>query len=73
MDSYGNDLSKKLKDNIYVDNLITGTNKLEDAILLYRGAKSMFNGASMNLRERIKNDQHVNKIIKNEEWLFKIQ
>ena len=67
MDSYGNDLSKTLKDNIYVDNLITGTNKLEDAILLYRGAKSMFNDASMNLRERIKNDQHVNKIIKNED------
>ena len=60
MDSYGIDLSKKLKDDIYVDNLITGTNKLEDAILLYRGAKSMFNDASMNLREWITNDQHVN-------------
>ena len=48
LDSYGNDLSKKLIDDIYVDNLITGTNKLEDTILLYRGVKSMFNDASMN-------------------------
>ena len=73
MDSYGNDLSKKLKDDIYVDNLITGTNKLENAILLYRGAKSMFNDASMILRECITNDQHVNKIIKMKIWLFKTQ
>ena len=67
LDSYGNDLSKKLKDDIYVDNIITGTNSLDEAILLYRGAKSMFNDASMNLRERISNDRQLNQIIKKED------
>ena len=67
LDTYGSDLSKKLKDDIYVDNVITGTNSLEEAILLYRGAKSMFNGVSMNLREWISSDQQMNEIIQRED------
>lgn len=67
LDSYGNDLAKKLKDDIYVDNIITGTNNLKEAILLYRGAKSMFSESFMNLREWISNDHQVNQIIKNED------
>ena len=67
LDSYGNDLSTKLKDDIYVDNVITGTNNLDEAILLYRGAKTMFNDASMNLRKWISNDQQLNQIIKKED------
>ena len=67
MDSYGNDLSTKLKDDIYVDNVITATNNLDEAILLYRGAETIFNDASMNLREWISNDQQVNQIIKKED------
>ena len=67
LDSYGNDLSTKLKDDIYVDNVITGTNNLDEAILLYRGAKTMFNDASMNLLEWISNDQQLNQIIKMED------
>ena len=67
LDTYGSDLSKKLKDDIYVDNVITGTNSLEEAILLYRGAKSMFNDASMNLREWISSDQQMNEIIQRED------
>ena len=50
-----------------MDNVITGTNSLEEAILLYRGSKSMFNDASMNLREWISSDQHMNRIIQKED------
>ena len=60
LDSYGNDLSTKLKDDIYVDNVIIGTNNLDEAILLYRGAKTIFKGASMNLREWIFNYASMN-------------
>lgn len=40
---------------------------MESEILLYKGEKSMFTVASMNLREWISNDQQENQIIKEED------
>ena len=43
--------AKKIQANIYVDNVITGEADVQSAINHYREAKSLFSGASMNLRE----------------------
>ena len=67
LETYDNKLASKLKDDIYVDNVITGTNNIESAVQLYHGAKSIFREASMNLREWISNDSFVNQFIVNED------
>ena len=56
-------IASKLKDDIYVDNVITGTNNIESAVQLYHGAKSIFREASMNLQEWISNDSFMNQFI----------
>ena len=56
-------MATKLRDDIYVDNLITGTNNVEEAVKLYHGAKTIFKEASMNLREWSSNSHQVNQII----------
>ncbi|XP_053395800.1 uncharacterized protein LOC128555967 [Mercenaria mercenaria] len=58
MDTYNTDLAQQVKDNMYVDNLITGTSTEGEAIHFY-----MFGKASMNLREWISNSDIVNKYI----------
>jgi hypothetical protein len=45
------DVAKKIVDNIYVDNVITGCESLEEAQNFYKEAKKIFDQASMNLRE----------------------
>ena len=67
LETYGSDIASRLKDDIYVDNLITGTDSTESAVQLYHGAKSIFREASMNLREWISNDSLVNEFIANED------
>ena len=67
LETYDNKLASKLKDDIYVDNVITGTNNIESAVQSYHGAKSIFREASMNLREWISNDSFVNQFIANED------
>ena len=63
LDSYESELAEKLESDIYVDNLISGTNSVNEAINLYHGAKIIFREASMNLREWITNNQTVNQFI----------
>ncbi|XP_052760015.1 uncharacterized protein LOC128202884 [Mya arenaria] len=63
LDSYESDVSQKLKGDIYVDNIVTGANSDKVAIDLYKTAKSIFNDASMNLREWLTNSEEVNKCI----------
>lgn len=43
-------ISHQIHNNLYVDNLVTGTNDLETALSLYKKAKIAFNQLSMNLR-----------------------
>ena len=57
----------KIKDDIYVDNLITGTNTVAEAAELDREAKSFFREASMNLREWIYNYSQVNQFFANQD------
>ena len=66
---YNSAIASKIKDDIYVDNLVTGTDCEEDAINLYTELKQIFQNASMNLREWISNSQRVNDNIRSEDRL----
>ncbi|MCG8034488.1 MAG: DUF1759 domain-containing protein [Candidatus Thiodiazotropha taylori] len=63
LSSYHTELANKLKDDIYVDNVVSGTDTVGDAMLFYNGAKAMFSEASMNLREWVSNSDEVNRLI----------
>ena len=63
LSSYHTELANKLKDDIYVDNVVSGTDVVGDAMLFYNGPKAMFSEASMNLREWVSNSDEVNTII----------
>ncbi len=63
LNSYGSPLAEQLKENIYMDNVITGTDTQEEAISVYQCAKSMFSDAQMNLREWRTNSEDVNGAI----------
>ncbi|XP_053392330.1 uncharacterized protein LOC128555009 [Mercenaria mercenaria] len=51
LDSYNNDVAKQLKQDIYMDNVVTGTDTIDAAKDLYTMSKGIFEDASMNLRE----------------------
>ncbi|XP_052787362.1 uncharacterized protein LOC128222417 [Mya arenaria] len=51
LDKYDNDIANKLKNDIYVDNVITGTHTESEGVELYTSSKAMFHDAAMNLRE----------------------
>ena len=55
----GSSLAKQIQQNIYVDNLITGTQTLAEAKTLYDEAKEIFATASMNLREWASNSEEL--------------
>ena len=47
----GGPTAEKIGNNIYVDNVITGVSSEDEAIEFYKEAKSIFQKATMNLRE----------------------
>ena len=48
-----------IRENIYVDNVITGTQSIQEAVHLYNVSKQIFKGAAMNLRDWMSNSQEV--------------
>ncbi|XP_045187494.1 uncharacterized protein LOC123545213 [Mercenaria mercenaria] len=63
LERYDNSTAEKIKDNIYVDNVIMGTNTWPEAFELYTDSKKMFNDASMNLREWASNSKELMEMI----------
>ena len=59
LESYKTVLTERLKRDIYVDNLITGTETTKDAV--HHSIKHIFQEASMSTRVWISNDESVNK------------
>ena len=53
----GTRIAENIAENIYVDNVCVGTNSAEEAVSLYEEAKSIFERASMNLREWTSNSE----------------
>ena len=54
------DTAIQVKDDIYVDNSITGADNEKDALELYQNCKKIFGEASMNLRDWLSNSQELN-------------
>ena len=52
-----------MKNDIYVDNVITGADSEATALQLYMCSKSIFKDASLNLREWLSNSDRVNESI----------
>ena len=46
----GTETAQLIRENIYVDNVIYGTDTIEHAVKLYKESKAIFKRASMNLR-----------------------
>ena len=53
------DVSERIRQNIYVDNVITGTQSYQEAVHLYNVSKQIFKGAAMNLRDWMSNSEEV--------------
>ena len=51
--------AKKIRENIYVDNVITGTKSTQNATQFYRDSKQIISKAGMNLRDWASNDADV--------------
>ena len=63
LDTYDCDVAKKVKSDIYVDNVITGTDTVAEAKDIYHSSKKIFNAGAMNLREWISNNKDVTESI----------
>ena len=66
-------MAKKVKENIYVDNVITGVDTLSDAKDLYTKAKSLFAVAFMNLREWASNYKEFMNFVPHEDQAGKFK
>ena len=58
-----------LSDDFYVDNRITRTDNMEEALQLYSKAKKLFLDISMNLREWNSNSPELNRKIAGEDLI----
>ncbi|CAG2196347.1 unnamed protein product [Mytilus edulis] len=67
LDTYKNATAANIRENIYVDNVITGVDSTENAVTLYKEAKQIFSDASMNLREWASNSQKFLECIPKED------
>ena len=65
--SIGTPAAKKILRNLYVDNVLTGVETVNEGIELYREGKDIFSSASMNLREWMSNSRELCKNIPTED------
>ena len=59
LDTFKSQTAENIRNNIYVDNVITGTETVISAIESYKEAKEIFTKASMNLRDWTSNNKQV--------------
>ena len=52
-------MSETIRKNIFVDNVITGTQSCQEAVHLTNVIKQVFKGAAMNLRDWMTNNREV--------------
>ena len=55
----GTSTAENIRQNIYVDNVVTGTNSVHEALGFYSESKKIFEGAAMNLRDWTSNSKEV--------------
>ncbi|MEW8547625.1 MAG: hypothetical protein AB2693_29305, partial [Candidatus Thiodiazotropha sp.] len=57
--SYKSATAYKIRENIYVDNVITDAESTQDAVQFYEESKQIFTKTGMNLRDWASNDEVV--------------
>ena len=67
LQQYGNDVSKDIMNNLYVDNLASGQASGSKAVTYYQKTKKIFNDASMNMCKWISNNREVMNCIGKED------
>ena len=55
----GTSTAENIRQNIYVDNVITGTNSVQESLGFYSESKKLFEGAAMRLRDWTSNSKEV--------------
>ncbi|CAC5399321.1 unnamed protein product [Mytilus coruscus] len=63
LDTFQSPIARKIKDNIYVDNLISGCTSVAESLEFFSEAKHIFQNASMNLREWISSSKMFNELL----------
>ncbi|XP_071171227.1 uncharacterized protein [Mytilus edulis] len=63
LDKYQSPIARKIKDNIFVDNFISGCTSVAESLEFYSEAKHIFQNASMNLRERVSSSKMFNELL----------
>lgn len=63
LSTYESRTAENIRSNIYVDNVITGVETLEEGETLYEEAKKIFNSMSMNLRDWASNVKEFYKLV----------
>ena len=55
----GTSTAENIRQNIYVNNVVTGTNSVHEALGFYSESKKIFEGAAMNSRDWTSNSKEV--------------
>ena len=63
LSTYDSETAEQIRNNIYVDNVITGVDNIIDAENLYKDSKHIFQAMSMNLRDWASNNQEFYNLI----------
>ena len=64
LNSYHSAVSRDMRNNLYVDNIISGCQSEEDVILYYKDAKHIMSEANFNLRSWASNSQKLQALAK---------
>ncbi|XP_062582984.1 uncharacterized protein LOC134244753 [Saccostrea cucullata] len=67
LSTYESKTAENIRNNIYVDNVITGVDNIQEAEILYREAKEIFSSISMNLRDWASNAKDFYETIPDED------
>ena len=59
LDKDGSHLAQLIKRDIYIDNIVSGTNSVDEATTIYKESKKIFYEAGMNLREWASNSKEL--------------
>jgi len=69
LNKQGSDIAHEIRENLYVDNVICGTDTTEQAIEFYKESKQLFKKASMNIREWASNSEEFTDHITDQDKL----
>ncbi|KAK6761824.1 hypothetical protein RB195_022784 [Necator americanus] len=63
-----NHIGREIENNTYKDNVVLTSKSTDDAVLLYKESKAIFEEMQMNLREFLSNDGHLRRQIADKDF-----